>query len=434
MISIALALNLEERLAGRTVGISVVGREDLCLPVAEAFADRRFRVQVVDLEEERGGAPVREHIHVLPARPRGRRALPRHRDTFSRTPAPWAVEVAVICAPVPFDGQRYDTGPVVEAARYVAVRLRAGWLVLLRSEGYPGMTDQVVRPILESMALRVGKEIFLAAAPLGGSRSTGFGLDRETVVVGGSDRISTRLASGLMLQVSSRVISVSSPGTAEMTRLVQHTFRSVNSALGSQLAQVCDRMSMDAWEVTRAAAFEDLGAAHLPRGLLSRDCAPRDPAYFSAMACAGRLNLVDVAAQVHEQTPQYFVDRLLGMLAGPGREPGSLRVLVLGMPCGGGRDQACFCPARQVLDLLLMRNAEVTYYDPRVPEISLPGGGTLRSLPLPGDLVGEADCVLVLDDHPCLDLEAAVRDAHLVVDTCNATGGLTAGRGKIVRL
>lgn len=152
------------------------------------------------------------------------------------------------------------------------------------------------------------------------------------MVVGGCDRISTRVASGLMRQVSSRVVPVSSSATAEMIRLVQHAFRSVNAALGSQVAQVCDRMGMDAWEVTRAAAFEDLGAGHLPRGLLSRACVPTDPAYLSATACAGCLSLVDLGAQVHEQAPRYFVERPLGMLAGPEPGPASPRILVLGMP------------------------------------------------------------------------------------------------------
>ncbi|MDI6772975.1 MAG: nucleotide sugar dehydrogenase, partial [bacterium] len=346
-------------------------------------------------------------------------------------------DVAFICVPTPFTAQKEpDTSHIAQAARQVAAHLRPGRLVILRSTSYPGTTEEVVRPILEGTGLRVGQEVFLAFAPERidpGNRL--FPMEKVPVVVGGCDPASTRLAVRLLQEVSPRVVPVSSPAAAEMTKLLENVFRNVNIALVNQVAQLCDRMGLNVWEVAEAAATKPYGFMSFRPGLVGGHCIPVDPYYLAwkAREYDFHMDFVELSARVNEEMPYYVVNRLLAALQDNGAAGGQRRILVLGVAFKRDVDDSRYSPALKVIGLLRRHRMDVAYHDPYVPEVCV-NGEKLHSEPLTPGLVEGADCVLILTDHSCFDYPAIVGQARLVFDTRNATGGLTAGREKIVRL
>lgn len=437
MFAVALALNLEERLSSKTAALAVVGRRDLAVPLGLAFAERTYGVRIVDLDVK-GAVPTGGgRTYVRDTRPRrSRRTLRRGLEIVTEASVIADSNIAIICAPVPATTERQpDTSSVAEAARHVAAHLRPGHLVVLHSTGYPGTTEEVVRPILESTGLRVGQEIFLAfAAYRYGRTDARVTTDKVPVVVGGCDRISTRLAVHLMQQVSPRVIAVSSPAAAEMARLLENVFHTVNTGLINQVAQLCNRMGLDVWEVVEATAPGLRPSTALRPALVRGHGAGAEPSHlaWAASEHGFHMDFIDLADRVNREMPRYIVDRLLAAL---GTRYDGCRVLVLGVASVSDGDDPSHAAALEVMELLRRRNVNVIYHDPTVPEMRLTDSGDiLRSQPLTRDVVEGADCVLILTDDASFDYEALVRDARLVFDTRNATRGAAAWREKVIRL
>lgn len=438
MFAIALALNLEERLANDTATLAVVGRAEQGVTLGLEFAARRFRVRLVDPEANNEAAPNGERAYVLESR-RYRHQGARRLEVVPGTTVIAESDVVMISAPVPTTPQRQpDTTLLAEAAQRTASHLRAGHLVVVCSIGFPGATEEIVRPILEETGLRVGEEIFLAFASRRPGRTSGrAAADKTTAVVGGCDRISTHLGVRLMQQVSSKVMTASSPAAAEMARLLEHVFRNVNTALANQVAQLCHRMGLDVWEVLEAAEPGDRGATPARPAFISEDCTPSG-AYHLAWKAGEhglQMDFIDLAERVNRGMPGYLVDRLLDVLHSGATPEGSRRVLMLGVASVPEEEEQCHLPGVRIIELLRRRNVEVLYHDPHVPEIhEREGTDILRSQPLTRDLVTGADCVLILTDDPRFDYEAVIQDARLVFDTRNATRGVAGGREKVVRL
>lgn len=436
MFPVALALHLEERLANGVATIAVIARDPAS---ARVFDGGRCEVRFINLDTPPADAsgdqrPYVRDVRRIPGRQRRARGLPARAGAAAIAES----DATLICVPVPSTAQGWpDSSLIASASRLVAGHLRPGHLVVVATTAYPGMTSEVVRPILESTGLRVGEEIFLAfahrraVAPRGGARA-----EQLPVVVGGCDRISTRLGVRLMQQVSSKVMTASSPAAAEMARLLEHVFRSVNTALVNQLAQLCHRMGLDVWEVLEAADPGDRGATPARPAFISEDCTPSG-AYHLAWKAGEhglQMDFIDLAERVNRGMPGYLVDRLLDVLHSGATPEGSRRVLMLGVASVPEEEEQCHLPAVRIIELLRRRNVEVLYHDPHVPEIRLSEGtDILRSQPLTRDLVTGAACVLILTDDPRFDYEAVVQDAQLVFDTRNATRGVAGGREKVVR-
>jgi len=248
------------------------------------------------------------------------------------------------------------------------------------------------------------------------------------VVVGGCDPLSTHLAAAVLRQVSRHVVPVSSPVVAEMTKLLENVFRNVNIALVNQMAQLCDRMGVDVWEVIEAAATKPYGFMSFKPGLVGGHCIPVDPYYLAwkAREYDFHMDFIELAARVNESMPFFVVNKLIKSLRENGSNGG--RILVLGVAFKRDVDDVRYSPALKVIELLRRVKFDVVYHDPYIPEVRL-NGEVLRSEPLTPELVQGADCVLILTDHSCFDYQMIVENAQMVFDglVCAGGGGPTPG-------
>ncbi|MGH8058774.1 MAG: nucleotide sugar dehydrogenase, partial [Candidatus Entotheonellia bacterium] len=308
---------LEHRLVATTAVATVMGAGYVGLPLALALAAGGYRTHAFDIDEAKiktlsaGRSYIRDVPH---------RAVQDCLDTgrFSATTDPSVIDdsdVVFICVPTPFTQQKEpDTSYIAAAARQIAAHLHPEHLIILRSTSYPGTTDEVVRPLLEATGLRVGEDIFLAFAPERiDPGNTQFAMEQVPVVVGGCDPNSTRLAGLLFQHLSPKVTTVSSPAAAEMAKLLENVFRNVNIALINQLAQLCERMGLDVWEVAEAAATKPYGFMHFKPGLVGGHCIPVDPYYLAwkAREYDFHMDFIELAARVNEEMTFYVVNRLM---------------------------------------------------------------------------------------------------------------------------
>ena len=432
-------LVLEERLLTARATVAVMGMGYVGLPLALNLVERGYQVHTIDVDPEKVRAlnEGRSYIRDIPTenvreyRATGRLAATTNAAVLAEC------DVIFICVPTPFTLQKEpDTSYIRQAAQQVAAHLRGGQLVILRSTSYPGTTEEVVRPILERTGLRVGRHFFLAFAPERiDPGNTRFTTDQVPVVVGGCDAASTRIAAQFLEHITRQVVPVSSSAAAEMAKLLENVFRNVNIALVNQVAQLCDRMGLDVWEVIAAAATKPYGFMAFTPGLVGGHCIPVDPYYLAwkAREYDFHMDFIELAARVNEEMPFYVVNRLLMALHDTGTHNGHERVLVLGVAFKKDVDDARCSPAVKVIELLRRRRIDVVYHDPYIPDIQV-NGEHLQSQPLTEDAIRNVDCVLILADHSCIDYAAIVERASLVFDTRNVTRTLGPGRENIIRL
>ncbi|MBI3910886.1 MAG: nucleotide sugar dehydrogenase, partial [Armatimonadetes bacterium] len=347
-------------------------------------------------------------------------------------------DALLICVPTPCTRNKQpDTSSIATAARGVAQHLRPGQLILLRSTSYPGTTEELVLPIIESSGLTVGRDVFLAFVPerVDPGRKD-YTIYNTPVIVGGVDQESTRRAVRLFEQLGPPVMPVSSPAAAEMAKLLENVFRNVNIALVNQLAILCDRMGLDVWEIVDAAATKPYGFLPFHPGPgVGGHCIPVDPYYLAwkAREYDFHMDFIELAARVNEEMPYYVVTKTLLALNGQRHRSPAVRVLVVGVTFKRDIEDSRGSPALKIMELLIQHGARVSYHDPYVPTLTV-NGRMFTSRPLTPAMLRGADCALIVADHSCLDYRAIVRHARLVVDTRNATRHVDEGRVKIVRL
>jgi UDP-N-acetyl-D-glucosamine dehydrogenase len=356
------------------------------------------------------------------------------------------VDSIFICVPTPFDANKApDLTAVKQAAEGIAPRLQRGQMVVLQSTTYPGTTEEVVLPILAAgSGLKAGVDFDLAFSPERidpGNKQ--FNAINTPKVVGGVNEHSTQRAANLLRRIGAPVEIVSSTRAAEMTKLLENIFRSVNIALVNEMALLCERMGIDLWEVVRAASTKPFGFMPFSPGAgVGGHCIPIDPLYLSwkAREFDFHTNFIDLAAQVNQSMPYHVVDLAAQGLARQGKSLYGAEVLVLGVAFKRDIDDARESPAERVIELLMLRGASVAYHDPYVPRFHV-GGNVfhrellwLESKPLSDELLDSNDCVVIVTGHRAVDYAHVVARSKLVVDSCNAMAGVTQGREKTVRL
>jgi UDP-N-acetyl-D-glucosamine dehydrogenase len=354
-----------------------------------------------------------------------------------------AADAIFICVPTPYDAAKApDLSFIISAAEGIAPRLRAGQLIVLQSTTYPGTTDEVVRPILERTGLKADADFDLAFSPERiDPGNTKFNAINTPKVVGGVTARATQRAADLLRRIGAPVEIVSSARAAEMTKLLENIFRSVNIALVNELALLCERMGLDVWEVIRAASTKPFGfMPFYPGPGVGGHCIPIDPLYLSwkAREYDFHTNFIDLAADVNESMPYHVVDLVAQGLSGCGRGLKGSRVLVLGVAFKRDIDDARNSPAERVIELLMRRGADVSYHDAFVPKFTVgpdvfqPQKLVLESVALTDAAVEQADCVLIVTGHSQLDYARVIDHAALVVDSCNVTFKLAANHDKLI--
>jgi UDP-N-acetyl-D-glucosamine dehydrogenase len=355
------------------------------------------------------------------------------------------VDAAFICVPTPFNSMRApDLSFVQSAAQGIASRLQVGQLVVLQSTTYPGTTEEVVQPILESSGLTAGQEFHLAFSPERidpGNRQ--FTVENTPKVVGGVTPECAELAGALLSHLTPEIHLVSSPRAAEMTKLLENIYRSVNIALVNELTLLAERMGIDIWEVIEAAKTKPFGfMPFYPGPGVGGHCIPVDPYYLSwkAREYDFYTNFIELAADVNSEMPYHTVQKIIQGLNQWGSSVKEAQVLVLGVAFKPNVDDARNSPAERVIELLLKEGAHVSYHDPHVPHFQVGGNVFLRdgkhfeSVPVTPEILAQADCVVIITGHSNIDYDQVVRQARLVIDTVNATRRIHHGREKIIRL
>ncbi len=426
----ALGSRLEERLTSRSATVGVVGLGYVGLPLAVAFARAGFRVIGVDADPVRtallagGMSPVEDVPAALlaPLVQSGRLAIHSSPDALGEADA------IVICVPTPLGKSKEpDISFIVAAADGVARVLRPGGLVVLESTTYPGTTDEVLLPRLSRGGLRVGEEFFLGFSPerIDPGNQT-WGLSRIPKVVGGVTPACRRLIETLYGQIIDQVVPVSSTQVAEMVKLFENTFRSVNIALVNELAIMCRRLGMSAWEVIGAAATKPFGfMAFYPGPGIGGHCLPSDPHYLSwRTRLAGyEAKFIAFADEINGGMPRYVVQLATDALNDQSKAVRGSRILALGVAYKAGVGDIRDSPALEIIEDFLARGAHLEYSDPRVPQIQV-GGQLLKSVAWAQADLSAYDLVVLLTAHPEFEAARLVRDARLVLDTRNATGAL----------
>jgi UDP-N-acetyl-D-glucosamine dehydrogenase len=417
--------------------VAIVGAGYVGLPLGRCFAEAGIPVVLVDIDAERVDTINRGESHVEDVPSETLRAL-LEAETLSATTNYDAVREAdaiVVALPTPLSVNREpDLSIVLSAAREVGKRLRTGHLVSLESTTYPGTTREEVLPILAASGLEVGKDFHLAFSP----ERIDPGREDWTVkttpkVVGGVTPACTEKAVAFYERAMDTVVSVSSPEAAELTKLLENIFRSVNIALVNELAQLCDRMRVDVWEVVEAAATKPFGFMSFKPGPgLGGHCLPVDPFYLAwkAREFDFYTEFIELAGKVNENMPYFCLEKITRALNSDEKSVKGSHVHIVGVSYKADVGDLRESPALKLVELLRDEGAEVSYHDPHVSE--LPDHG-LSSVDLDGS-VGKADCVAIVTAHSGIDYAKLAEKAQLVVDFRNATGKNGSANGRVWKL
>jgi UDP-N-acetyl-D-glucosamine dehydrogenase len=414
-----------------TVGI--VGLGYVGLPLAVAFAREGCEVVAVDVDARRVQAIAagRSYIEDVPDARLGQVLERIHAST--RYAGLEQADAVLVCVPTPLTRNREpDLGPLLDATRALAKVLRAGQLVVLESTTYPGTTRERMLPILEESGLAAGADFHLAFSPerVDPGR-TDFTLRNTPKVVGGLTDECARRAAALYGLVCERIVPVSSPEAAELTKLLENIFRSVNIALVNELAMLTDRMGIDIWEVVEAAATKPYGFMRFDPGPgMGGHCMPVDPFYLSWRAREFDMTteFIELAGKVNQQMPYHCVMKVERALNDEGLPARGARIAVIGVSYKPGVGDVRESPALKIIVLLRALGAELVYHDPHVPELA---ELDLRSAPLEEALQG-ADLALIVTAHPGVDHALVAERARVVVDLRGVTRGV--GAANAVRL
>ena len=421
-----IAQELIDRADRREVLFGIVGLGYVGLPLAIELAQAGFRVLGLDISQRVVDGLNAGHSHVKDVTDdalRGIIAAGRFEATTdaARLSEPDAIS---ICVPTPLSKFKDpDVSYIVAATEAVKRTLRRGQAIILESTTYPGTTREILLPALESTGLTVGEDFFLAFSPERVDPGNPTWQTHNTPkVVGGITADCRKVACALYQPAIERLVPVSTTEAAELVKLLENTFRSVNIGLVNEMAIVCDKLGVDVWEVIEAAATKPFGfMKFLPGPGLGGHCIPIDPHYL-AWKMRGlnyKTRFIDLAGELNTEMPLFWVRKVAEVLNGQGRAVRGASVLVLGVAYKRDIDDIRESPALDILRLLEGQGARVSYHDPHVPCFA-EDGHEYRSVPLTPEAVRAADCVMIVTDHSAVDYHMIKRTARLVVDTRNA--------------
>jgi UDP-N-acetyl-D-glucosamine dehydrogenase len=414
--------------------IAIVGAGYVGMPLARVFADAGKSVVLVDVDQEVVDGINRGESHIGDVPSEVLKALVDAGRVSATTDydAMKEVDAILIALPTPLSAHREPDLTIVESAvAEIAPRLRKGQVVVLESTTYPGTTRESLQPILERSGLKAGEDFHLAFSPerVDPGR-TDWTTKNTPKLVGGLTPACTERAVELYRSAVDTVVPLSSPEAAEMTKLLENIFRAVNIALVNELAQLCERMEVDVWEVVEAAETKPFGFMSFKPGPgLGGHCIPIDPFYLTwkAREYDFYTEFIDLAGKVNSNMP-FFCRSLISQALNHGAEKSlkGSRILILGVSYKADIDDVRESPAKKIVELLHKAGAEVSYHDPHVEEFD-----GMRSV----DYAPETfDCVVIVTAHSSIDYEDLVARAQVVVDFRNATGRNGTGNGKVWKL
>ncbi|MFN5094587.1 MAG: nucleotide sugar dehydrogenase [Ignavibacteria bacterium] len=425
-----------------TITVGVIGLGYVGLPIAVEYAHLGVRTIGFDIDEQKirtlqkGGNYIMDIDSSLVASVIKGKTLEATTDFKKLTEC----DVIYICVPTPFTPNKDpDISYIIHSAEAVGATLRKGQLIILKSTTFPGTTTKYVQPILEKKGIKLGKDYFLAFSPERidpGNQTWNTG--NTPIVAGGVTNACTNLACAAHGIIVSKVIPVSSPSVAEMEKLLENIFRSVNIALVNELAQLCDRIGVNIWEVVEAAATKPFGfMPFFPGPGIGGHCILIDPYYLSWMAREYdfETNFITLAAEVNESMPFYVRSMIEREVAKQPITLAKAKVLMLGMAFKKDVDDLRHSPALKVMELLMQDGFKnVTYHDPYIPAVDVHGTMMKSQGSLTPAMLKKYDIVVITTDHTCFDYSMIVKNAKVVIDTRNATKKIRGSKKNVVLL
>jgi UDP-N-acetyl-D-glucosamine dehydrogenase len=453
----ASANKLKQKILDKTAIVSVIGLGYVGLPMAIEKAKIGFKVLGIEQNPSRAEKINRgeNYINDVSETELKRLVLDGKLTASASFDCLPEADVIIICVPTPLTLNREpDISYIQNVTQEIAKRIRPGQLITLESTTYPGTTREVLLPPLENSGLEVGQDFFLAFAPERVDPGNGYHNAKNTSrVVGGITPTCLEIAQVFYNQAISfdgprrrredklfpPVTPVSSPEVAELSKLFENTYRSVNIALVNELMFLCDRMDIDVWEVIDAAATKPFGIQIFHPGPgVGGHCIPIDPFYLTWKARQYDFNtrFIELAGEINIEASYFVVRKLIRALNKSGKSLKGARIFILGVTYKKDIRDIRESPALKVISLLLKDGANVSYHDPYVHFLKphSPYNWAILGSPLVEERIKEADCVLILTDHSGIDYEWVLEKAQLVVDTRNATKDVALNREKIVRI
>jgi UDP-N-acetyl-D-glucosamine dehydrogenase len=420
------AETLIAKAADRSAVFGVVGLGYVGLPLAVELASAGYSVLGFDIDEKvvdtvKAG---RSHVGDVPSETLARFTAGGGITATTDMSRMSEADVVSICVPTPLSKTRDpDVSFVIAVANSLAKTVRAAQAIVLESTTYPGTTRELLLPRLQEHGLKVGEDFFLAFSPERVDPGNSEWRTRNTPkVLGGVTETCQRVILALYEPVFDRLVSVSSPEAAELTKLLENTFRTVNIGLANEMAIVCDKLGVDVWEVIEAAATKPFGFMKFTPGPgLGGHCIPIDPHYL-AWKMRGlnyKTRFIEVAGEVNSEMPAFWVRKVVEKLNNETKAVRGSKILVVGVAYKKNVDDVRESPALDIIRLLRQQGADVRYHDPFVPEIR-EDDLCLDSVGLTAEDVHAADCVVLATDHSNLDYEMLCAESRAVVDTRNA--------------
>jgi UDP-N-acetyl-D-glucosamine dehydrogenase len=421
---------LRQKIQSRSARTGVVGLGYVGLPLAVELAKAGFHTTGIDLDPRKVDAISEGRSYIPDVTTSDVRELHQAGRLDATTDFAIVKELDTIniCVPTPLRKTKDpDMSYIVSAVEAIAEHLHPGMLIVLESTTYPGTTDEVVQPLLEATGLKAGKDFFLAFSPERvDPGNPSFQTHNVPKVVGGLTATCSQLAAALYGTAIQTIVPVSSTRVAEMVKLLENTFRAVNIGLVNELALMCDRMNIDVWEVVEAARTKPFGfMAFYPGPGLGGHCIPIDPFYLSWKAKQSGFDprFIELAGHINAGMPHYIVEKVADALNTRRKSVNGASILIAGIAYKRDIDDVRESPALDIMGLLHLKGADVSYADPFVPEVhgrEWPGGFDLRAVDLVPGSIARHDCVVIATDHTPFDYAALVEEADLIVDTRNA--------------
>ncbi len=427
--------DLLSKIEDRSAHLCVIGLGYVGLPLSVAFAEAGFRVTGLDIDTARVNSLNRGDSYI-PDIPTAKLAAQVETGRLRATTDPAVlgeVDSAHICVPTPLSKTRDpDVSYVIASAASIAEHLHRDMLVVLESTTYPGTTEEVLLPRFERNGFTVGQDYFLAFSPERiDPANQQFTLENTPKVLGGVTPECTRRAEALYGTIVGSMHTVSSPRAAELVKLLENTFRSVNIGLANEMAIMCDRLGIDTWEVIEAAATKPFGfMPFYPGPGLGGHCIPIDPHYLTwkVRTLDYYPRMIEVAAEINSKMPEYVVGKVVDALNEHEKSVKGSHILMVGVAYKKDVGDTRESPAIEIMQHLAAKGAQVDFADPYVAELDSNDGfdPPLRGVEGLPDVCADYDCVVVGTDHSSVDWRAVIEGSRVVVDTRNVANGRSA--------
>jgi len=418
--------NLKSKILSRHAKIGIIGLGYVGLPLAIAFAKKGFKVWGIDVDEDRVARLRKGQSYILDLKPSEITALQRDGSLIVTSDIGHIkkLDAFIICVPTPLlKTKEPDVSFIISATEMIKKHMKHGQVVVLESTTYPGTTDEVMLPILESTGLKEGKDFYLAFSPERiDPGNTKYFVTNIPKVVGGISKKATEITTLLYKQIIEKVMPVSSSRAAEMTKLLENAFRIVNIGFIYEMTIMCDRLGLNIWEVIEAAKTKPYGfMPFYPGPSIGGHCIPLDPVYLSwkAKQYGFETRFINLATEVNENMPRYVIEKIVNNLNKAKKALKDAKILLSGIAYKKDVQDLRESPVFPIIDLLKQHEAKISYYDPYFPYFKV-DEIDLKCVKFDKKTLNSFDCVVVVTNHSNVDYQFMAKNSKLIIDTRNA--------------